>query len=300
MVIVRLVGILSGISMAKELPYFRFTPQEWQNGNISLESYELRGLFVDVCCYYWVKDCSITLALLKKRFSNDIKLLNQLIKLEIITKENDKGFMSISFLDKQYDLLSERRQRRQIAGAKGGKKKSSNAKAKLKQSSSYKDKDKYKDKIKNKIIITVNETLSVNDVNKRTYFADWLDYRKKIKKPITIEATFDSLVKTFNSESIEKIRWVVNHSIQNGYQGLFWDKYTEKTSQPKKKRVINHYEYKCPNCSKLFKPREMKGDDDAFPYRCDENGCQTVGLGKDGKNMVGVQLEFVKKVSKEK
>ncbi len=76
----------------------------------------------------------------------------------------------------------------------------------------------------------------------------------------------------------------------------WYKKDLEKNPVKPKKRVINHYEYKCPNCSKMFHPREMKGDDDAFPYRCDENGCQTVGLGKDGKNMVGVQLEFVKNI----
>ncbi len=268
--------------MAKELPYFRFTPQEWQNGNISLESYELRGLFIDVCCYYWVKDCSITLALLKKRFSNDIKSLNELIKLGIITKENDKGFIAISFLDKQYDLLSKRRQRRQNAGAMGGKKKSSNAKAKLKQSSSYKEKDNYKDKIKN--------------IEALPYYEKWLKYRKEIKKPITNESTLELLIERFNSEPIKKIGWVVNHSIENKYQGLFWDKYTGKADQPKK-RVINHYEYKCPNCSTPFEKEEMKGDDDFDAYRCDENGCQTVHLMDN--SMVGVQLDFVKTIHKE-
>ena len=34
--------------MAKELPYFRFTVQEWQNGDIGIESYELKGLFIDI------------------------------------------------------------------------------------------------------------------------------------------------------------------------------------------------------------------------------------------------------------
>lgn len=44
------------------------------------------------------------------------------------------------FLDRQFDLLSEKRKARQAAGSKGG-----NAKAMLKQKPSYKDKDKDKD-----------------------------------------------------------------------------------------------------------------------------------------------------------
>lgn len=126
--------------MAKELPYFRFTVSEWLNDDISLESYELKGLFIDVCSFYWFKDCSINIAMLEKKFINALTLVNQLVKLEII-KVNNKGDVNIMFLDAQYDLLSEKRKRRQTAGSKGGKSKASNAKAMLKQNPSYKDKD---------------------------------------------------------------------------------------------------------------------------------------------------------------
>lgn len=131
--------------MAKELPYFRFTSQEWQNGNISLESYELKGLFIDICAYYWVQNCSITLAMLDKRFRDAKELLKQLIELEIIKVNKDNQNIEILFLNEQFDMLYEARKRRQRAGSKGGKQRSSNAKAKPKQSSSYKDKDKDKD-----------------------------------------------------------------------------------------------------------------------------------------------------------
>ncbi len=130
--------------MAKELPYFRFVVQEWQNGDISLESYELKGLFIDICGFYWLKDCSLSLAMLEKRFSNARNLLEQLINTDII-KLKSEGNICIEFLDEQFDLLSEKRQKRQLAGQKGGLSKSSNAKAMLKQNSSYKDNNKDKD-----------------------------------------------------------------------------------------------------------------------------------------------------------
>lgn len=133
--------------MAKELPYFRFTPQEWQNGDISLESYELRGLFIDVCCYYWINDCSIALAKLEKRYNNNLDLLKQLLKLKIIQLDESNEFVSINFLNEQFNTLLDQRKLRQNAGSKGGKQKHSNAKAMLKQKSSYKDKDKDKDNI---------------------------------------------------------------------------------------------------------------------------------------------------------
>jgi hypothetical protein len=131
--------------MAKELPYFRFTVQDWQNGKISLESFELQGLFISVCGYYWINDCSITLAMLNKKFKDATKLFDELIKLDIIKHENKHDRIEIDFLNIQYDLLSEKRKRRQNAGSKGG-----NAKAMLKQKGSYKDKDKDNDNYKEK------------------------------------------------------------------------------------------------------------------------------------------------------
>jgi len=131
--------------MANELPYFRFTVQAWQNGDISLETYEMKGFFIDVCGYYWIKDCSITLALLQKKFRGMEEYIKTLIDLDIIKHEKRHDKIQIVFLDKQYDMLSEKRKRRQQAGSKGG-----NAKAKAKQTPSYKDKDKDKDKNKDK------------------------------------------------------------------------------------------------------------------------------------------------------
>jgi len=135
------------ISMSKELPYFRFTSFEWLNDDISLESYETKGVFIDICAYYWFKDCSITKAKLEQRFSNAIPVIQALLKAGIIKFKNGDDFLEISFLNKQFDQLSEIRKHRQDAGAKGGKQKASKAKAKLKQKSSYKDKDKDKDNI---------------------------------------------------------------------------------------------------------------------------------------------------------
>lgn len=136
--------------MSKELPYFRFTASEWLSDDISLESYETKGIFADVCAYYWFKDCSITKALLEKRFNNCQGTLKHLFELGIIKSNNGSEYIEILFLNKQFDLLSESRKRRQDAGSKGGKKKRSNAKAMLKQCGSYKDKDKENNKDKEK------------------------------------------------------------------------------------------------------------------------------------------------------
>lgn len=148
--------------MAKELPYFRFTASEWLNDDISLESYEHKGAFIDFCAYYWSQDCDVTLEKLKKKFSNATSLLKDLISIGVIKHENKHDKIKIDFLDNQYDLLSEKRKLRQSAGSKGG-----NAKAMLKQKGSYKDKDKDNNKDKDN---TINLEFSVF----------WNLYNKKI------------------------------------------------------------------------------------------------------------------------
>jgi len=56
-------------------------------------------------------------------------------------------------------------------------------------------------------------------------FYSWLEYRKEIKKEITNLKTLDALVESFNKVTKECADYVVNHSISNNYQGLFWDSY---------------------------------------------------------------------------
>ena len=119
--------------MANELPYFKFIVQAWQNGKISLESYELKGLFIEVCGYLWINDCSVTLAMLKKKYSNATAMLDELIEVGILKHEKRHDKVEIDFLSKQALELNEKRKRLQYAGSKGGK-----AKASVKQNSSIK------------------------------------------------------------------------------------------------------------------------------------------------------------------
>ena len=71
-------------------------------------------------------------------------------------------------------------------------------------------------------------------------FLYWMEYRKEIKKPIKVKSTLKALVKKFNSHSVNCCDWVVNHSIENNYQGLFWDKYTEKNNKGEDYDPINN------------------------------------------------------------
>ena len=52
----------------------------------------------------------------------------------------------------------------------------------------------------------------------------WIDYRKQIKKPLT-DLSLKQLQKKIDSEGEAKAEYIINLSIENGWQGLFWDKY---------------------------------------------------------------------------
>ena len=86
--------------MAKELKNFRFFPSKWQNGDLGVESYAHKGLFIDICGFYWSKNCSVDKATLEKRFRDAQELLNDLFSYGII-KIDDSENIVINFLDEQ-------------------------------------------------------------------------------------------------------------------------------------------------------------------------------------------------------
>lgn len=92
--------------MAKELPYFRFEPSEWDNGNIQICSRESKGLFIDICSIYWSRLGELPYALALQKLCNGKEdALQELLKSDIF-RVND-GQIVIDFLDEQ---LSERGQ----------------------------------------------------------------------------------------------------------------------------------------------------------------------------------------------
>ena len=120
--------------------------------------------------------------MLEKRFNNASELIKQLLNLGIIKQIKKSEYIEIKFLNEQYDILSERRKRRQKAGSKGGKQKSSNAKAKLKQSSSYKD--KYKDKENNNYKNNLLSKIKISDLTEKQkeYYEIAISFYKLFEK----------------------------------------------------------------------------------------------------------------------
>ena len=93
--------------MAKDLPYFKFFCSEWSDGDVTLESYEAQGLFINICSYYWSNECIVTYKKLLKKFRGYELILDQL-KNENIFKLNKDETICISFLDEQQNERNEK------------------------------------------------------------------------------------------------------------------------------------------------------------------------------------------------
>ena len=74
-------------------------------------------------------------------------------------------------------------------------------------------------------------------------FNQWLDYRDEIKKPYKSDFSIQKLANKFNQHTVECCNYVVDLSISNQWQGLFWDKYTEQKKTPNTRKTINRSDF---------------------------------------------------------
>jgi len=89
--------------MAKELPYFQFEPAEYLTGDIAFCSLSAQGLFINLCSYYWQRQCNLSKdrALKRLNYPNE---LEELISEGIIIVEGD--LIKIKFLDEQFAIAT--------------------------------------------------------------------------------------------------------------------------------------------------------------------------------------------------
>lgn len=80
--------------------------------------------------------------------------------------------------------------------------------------------------------ITTNKNVKKEKNEKEVLLDEWIEYRKQLKKKLS-EATINKLKEEMSNYSEEKCRFVINASISNGWQGLFWDKFIEKSEATK-------------------------------------------------------------------
>ena len=109
--------------MAKELPYFQFEPAEYLTKDVSFCSLSAQGLFVNICAYYWQRQCDLTKEQFLRRF-NFINEFEELIKEGVIDVID--GIIKIKFLDNQYIKATEFSKEQSRKGALGGRPKKPN------------------------------------------------------------------------------------------------------------------------------------------------------------------------------
>lgn len=85
--------------MAKELPYFKFTVADWLTGDIVFESFNVQGLFINICAIYWQRSGVVSVDDINKRFKNPPELAELTDRFISVID----GFISIKFLNEQFE-----------------------------------------------------------------------------------------------------------------------------------------------------------------------------------------------------
>lgn len=103
--------------MAKELPYFKFEPNAWDNGNIQMCSRESKGLFIDLCSIYWSRLGELPYALALQKHCNGNKgALQELVDTQVLGVID--GQIVIEFLDEQLAEFNQTSEKRRNAAQK--------------------------------------------------------------------------------------------------------------------------------------------------------------------------------------
>ena len=87
--------------MAKNLPFFKFFCSEWNDGDITLEDYKTQGVFINICSYYWSKECNVPFKHIYKRFKGVSEQIDILVSNKIIY--DCEGKLCVKFLDEQLE-----------------------------------------------------------------------------------------------------------------------------------------------------------------------------------------------------
>jgi hypothetical protein len=143
--------------MSRNLPYFKFFTGEWLSGDITLLDYDLQGVFINLCAYYWHRECEVTYKQAQRKFGADkiVELIDE--GLILVDYEDDpEALLTIKFLDEQFDEMKTRKKILSEAGKKGAKRKQEKATIKppLSHPSTIKEDQEKEQKKKKKPSIT--------------------------------------------------------------------------------------------------------------------------------------------------
>jgi uncharacterized phage protein (TIGR02220 family) len=185
--------------MAKDLPYFKFFVSEWSDGDVTLESLNAQGLFINVCSYYWSNECEVSLIKLKKKFRGHESLIDDLVAADIV-KVHD-GNVLISFLiEQQQERNAKSNKNREIALNAWAKRKGSERNT------------------------NASETQSESDTIKRR--EEEIREDKEIV-PTAKAVDYPKLLEYINTTFTREFR-IINESIKTKYKARIKEGYTKK------------------------------------------------------------------------
>lgn len=230
--------------MAKELPYFKFEPNQWDNGNIQMCSHLEKGVFMDLCSMYWSRlgDLSYKLAI-QKICGGNANALDSLYENKIFDVIDGKIY--IKFLSEQlngFENISERNSKIAKEGWEKRRKQrdasesNANAMPTHSERNAIREEERREEKRKEDKIIKEN----LSDFQKKVI--EFEEYRRKIKKPIkdaSKESFLKKLYKLSNGDESVAIE-ILDTSIANGWQGIFELK-TQNNGNSKKQSAIDNW-----------------------------------------------------------
>ena len=138
----------------KELPYFKFYPNQWITGSIMFMDLDVQGAFMKICCYYWSKECNVSIEQIKSLVP---KQWGKLLETQLLKTDDDN--IRIKWLDEQYAERLKEHKRNVSNGRKGG----------LSRAKALRKEEIKKDKYKNDNVLAVNNEVQkiLDDAAKR-------------------------------------------------------------------------------------------------------------------------------------
>ncbi len=190
-----------------KLTWFKFTPSDWMMGKIQRCSVETRGMFMNLCCLYWNKECDLSVE--DAEIEVDEKPFKEMVKKKVVLIDGDN--IRISFLDEQMEEILETSEKRRDAANKRWAKK--NAKAmQVHASALQNDADKSKSKSKKREELEKSkEEYTVGSSNEQPQPPK---RQRKVFKPPTLQE-----VSTYCQErnnTVNAQQWI-DHYTSNGW-----------------------------------------------------------------------------------
>lgn len=240
--------------MAKELPYFKFEPNQWENGNIQMLSREDKGLFIDLCSMYWSRLGDVPLKLaIQKLCAGNATALKSLCDEKIIEVLEDNIY--IKFLSEQLNEFEDVSKQNSKNAKEGWEKR-----RKLKEESernatalkSQSENDAIReDNIKEEEIKEDNnKALPFSFYNsmikygfEKNLVSEWLKVRKT-KKATNSETAFNSFIKEVEKTN-SNINDVLTECIVKSWSGFKSEWYKNKSNvsnlEKKKYEICNAF-----------------------------------------------------------